>query len=139
MDAQYVFRVTYRPRAVDGGRTGRDADAEAITVARDAPEPGADGWLFFRNTLWRGAVGDRAHARRLAADWLGEPPDAIETVEFRELRTDETYLDALKAEIAADLTVFNAENVSEVLSKYLGSSVHVVDPTALRSGDDRSG
>jgi hypothetical protein len=133
MDAQYVFRVAFRPRTDLEGRTGRDAETETVTVTRDAPEPGTEGWLFFRNTLWRGAVGDQAYAERLAAEWLEETPAAIESVEFRELRTDKAYYEALKAEIAADLEPFNAEHVSAVLSKYLGSSVHVVDDGTIRT------
>ena len=46
-------------------------------------------------------------------------------VSFRELQTDEPYLDDLKSEIAADLDLFNAADVSEVLTKYLGSSIRV--------------
>lgn len=127
MDAAYVFRVRLRLEPATGG-VRVDGDGETtVTVSRDAAEPGTEGWLFFRNTLWRGEVGDEEHARRLAADWLGEPLNAIEDVSFRELRTDEAYLEALKTEIAADLEAFNADDVSEVLSKYLGSSVHVVD------------
>ncbi|WP_394739269.1 LWR-salt protein [Natronococcus roseus] len=127
MDAAYVFRVRLRLEPATGG-VRVDGDGETtVTVSRDAPEPGTEGWLFFRNTLWRGEVGDDEHARRLAADWLGEPLNAIEAVSFRELRTDEAYLEALKAEIADDLEAFNADDVSEVLSKYLGSSIHVVD------------
>ncbi|WP_293028664.1 LWR-salt protein [Natronococcus sp.] len=127
MEAAYVFRVRLRLEPATGG-VRIDGDGETtVTVSRDAPEPGTEGWLFFRNTLWRGEVGDEEHARRLAADWLGEPLNAIEAVSFRELRTDETYLEALKAEIADDLEAFNADDVSEVLSKYLGSSIHVVD------------
>ena len=127
MEAAYVFRVRLRLEpATDGVRVDGD-DETTVTVSREAPEPGTEGWLFFRNTLWRGQVGDAEHARRLAADWLGEPLGAIEDVSFRELRTDEAYLDALKTAIAADLEAFNADDVSEVLSKYLGSSIHVTD------------
>jgi len=77
----------------------------------------------FRNTLWRGEVSDEDYARRLAAEWLGVPERTVESVDFRELQADEDYLEALKSEIEADLEAFNADDVSEVLSKYLGSSV----------------
>lgn len=128
MEAAYVFRVRLRLEPATGSvRVDGDSGETTVTVSRNAPEPGTEGWLFFRNALWRGEVGDEEHARRLAADWLGEPLGAIEAVSFRELRTDEAYLEALKAAIAADLEAFNADDVSEVLSKYLGSSVHVVD------------
>ena len=49
----------------------------------------------------------------------------VTSVSFRELQTDEAYLDALKAEIAEDLEPFNADSVTEVVSKYLGSSIRV--------------
>jgi hypothetical protein len=47
------------------------------------------------------------------------------SVEYRALETGEAYLDALKGEIRADLGTFNADSVSEVLNKYLGSSLEV--------------
>jgi len=127
MDARYVFRV--RPtRARPGERLPRAEqrrdDGHALSRA---PEPGTEGWLFFRNTLWRGEVSDEDYARRLAAEWLGVPERTVESVDFRELQADEDYLEALKSEIEADLEAFNADDVSEVLSKYLGSSVRVTD------------
>lgn len=128
MDAQYVFHVRLRLEPATAAVHVDPASAETtVTVSRDAPEPGTEGWLFFRNTLWRGEVGDQEYARQLAAEWLGEPLGAIESVEFREFQTDEAYFDAMKTEIAADLEVFKADTVSEVLSKYLGSSIRVGD------------
>ncbi|SEW14370.1 LWR-salt protein [Natrinema salifodinae] len=128
MNARYVFRVRLRLEPDHEAVSLEASSAETtVTLFRDAPEPGTEGWLFFRNTLWRGDVSDRDHARRLAAEWLGVPEDAVEAVDFRELQVDQAYFDALKAEIADDLAAFNAENVSEVLSKYLGSSIRVTD------------
>lgn len=125
MDAQYVFRVGVRLEPDDPAVRLEPSSAEAtVTLFRDAPEPGTEGWLFFRDTLWRGEVGDEAYARRLAEEWLGEP---VESVTFRELQADQAYVAALKDEIEADLEAFNAETVSEVLSKYLGSSIRVTD------------
>jgi len=49
----------------------------------------------------------------------------VTDVSFRELQAEEAYLDELKATIADDLDLFNADGVSEVLSKYLGSSIRV--------------
>jgi len=55
MNAAYVFRVEFR------------LDPEGATIAPDrfettmelpANEPGTDGWLFFRDRLWRGEIGD---------------------------------------------------------------------------------
>ncbi|OLZ39761.1 hypothetical protein A6E15_01620 [Natrinema saccharevitans] len=127
MDARYVFRVRVRIEPARAAVSLESDSAETtVTLYRDAPEPGTEGWLFFRNTLWRGAVGDD-YARRLAAEWLGVPERTVEAVDFRELQTDEEYLDALRAEIAADLEPFKADDVDEVLSKYLGSSIRVTE------------
>jgi hypothetical protein len=62
--------------------------------------------------------------REVAEDALGQP---VESIAFRELRTTQAYLDDLRAEIGEDLDLFNASTVDEVLSKYLGSSIHVTD------------
>jgi len=118
--ARYVFRVTVALEPTAG--YSADPDRFETVLSREADEPGTDGWLFFRDTLWRGEVGDAAHARRLAADSLGVP---VESASFSELQTSEAYLDDLKAAIADDLDAFNAETVSEVLKKYLGSSIRV--------------
>ncbi|MDS0476453.1 LWR-salt protein [Natrinema sp. 1APR25-10V2] len=130
MDARYAFRVRVRLEPARADVTLEPGSAEtSITLFREAAEPGTEGWLFFRDTLWRGEVADEDYARRLAAEWLGVPERTVEAVDFRELQTDEAYFDALKAEIATDLEAFKAENVSEVLSKYLGSSIRVTDST----------
>ncbi|MBX0305044.1 LWR-salt protein [Haloarcula salinisoli] len=118
--ARYVFRVTVRLDPLPGYRA--DPDTFETVLSRAADPPVEDGWLFFRDTLWRGELGDAAHGRRLAEDALEVP---VESVTFSELRTSEAYLDDLKAAIAEELDAFNAENVSEVLKKYLGSSIHV--------------
>jgi len=119
--ARYVFRVTVRLDPGAGFRT--EPDSFETVLSKTADPPGEEGWLFFRDTLWRGELGDPAHGRRLAEEALGV---RVESVSFSELRTTQTYLDALKAAIAADLEAFNADDVTEVLKKYLGSSVHVV-------------
>ena len=94
-----------------------------------ATPPGEDGWLFFRDNLWRGDANDEVHLRDLAGDELGVP---VESVRFSELRTTPAYLDALKDAVAAELdgatgAFGNAGSVDEVLKNYLGSSVHVVE------------
>ncbi|MFD1563464.1 LWR-salt protein [Haloarchaeobius amylolyticus] len=128
MDARYAFRVRIRIEPAHEDVSIEPSSAETtVTLFREAPEPGTEGWLFFRNTLWRGEVGDEDYARQLAAAWLGVPERTVHAVEFRELQTDQEYFDALKAEIAADLEPFKADTVSEVISKYLGSSVRVTD------------
>ena len=127
MDAAYVFRVAFR---LDPPDAAVGPDRFETTMELAASEPGTDGWLFFRDRLWRGEIGDEPAFRRLAAERLGVAGAAsVEVVgaDFRELRTDETYLDALTDAIAADLSRFNADSVDEVLRKYLGSSVHVRD------------
>ncbi len=123
MDGGYVFRVTLRLEAAREDVTIEPASAKTtVTCTLEAAEPGTEGWLFFRDTLWRGELSDSAYGRELAEEWLGQ---SVESASFRELRVDEAYLEALKTEIAADLEAFNADSVEEVLSKYLGSSIHV--------------
>ena len=123
MDGRYVFRVDVRLEPDHEAVSIDPSSAETtVTVFRTAPEPGTDGWLFFRNTLWRGELSDDAYGRQLAEEWLGEP---VEAVSFRELQVDEGYFRAFKSAIADDLEAFNADHVDEVLSKYLGSSIRV--------------
>ena len=125
MEAAYVVSVAVR---LDPPGAAVDPDRFETTMEIPASEPGTDGWLFFRDRLWRGEVGDEPSFRRLAEERLGlADTGSVEVVaaDFRELRTDEAYLGALKDAIAADLPRFNAESVDEVLRKYLGSSVHV--------------
>ena len=122
MDGAYVFRVRFRVDASDAVTVA--PGSFETTLRYRAPDPGTDGWLFFRDNLWRGEVNDREHARRLVEDELGVP---VETVDFRSLRADRAYVDALRDAIAGDLGAFNADDVDEVVSKYLGSSIDVVD------------
>lgn len=119
MDAAYVFRVEFRLAPEEAVV---DPNRFEATMEISASEPDADGWLFFRDRLWRAEVGDEPSFRRLASDRLGVE---VVAAEFRELRTDREHLDALRAAIAADLGRFNADAVDEVLHKYLGSSIHV--------------
>ena len=120
-DAHYVFRVRFRlapaPPAVDV-----DPETFDTTLSRRAAPPGEDGWRFFRDNLWRGAVGNEPYLREVTEEALGVP---VESVAFSELRTDEAYLDALRAAIRDDLAAFRADSVDEALSKYLGSSIRV--------------
>ncbi|NGM68038.1 LWR-salt protein [Natronolimnobius sp. AArcel1] len=125
MNGQYVFAVRVHLESAQDEISLEPGSAEPrVIVFREAPEPGSEGWLFFRNTLWRGEVSDQDHARQLAEEWLDLP---IVSVDFRELQVDEVYFEAMKSEIADDLETFKAENVSEVLSKYLGSSIRVTE------------
>jgi hypothetical protein len=121
MTARYVFAVEFRV-PVDDPELRLDPETFETKLYRSAAPPGEEGWLFFRNNLWRGEVGDETHLRQLASEELGVD---VEAVEYRAFETDEAYLDALKAEIAADLDPFNADSVTEVLSKYFSSSLEV--------------
>lgn len=122
MTLRYAFGVRLRPETPEG------VSLEPPTIERrcllDAPEPGAEGWLEFRELVWRGEVSDREHVRWLLADRIGIE---VESVDFRALEADPDSFAAFEAAIAADLEAFNAENVSEVLSKYFGSSLEIRD------------
>ena len=119
MDAAYVFRVTFR---LDPDDVSVDPDRFQTTMEIPAVDPGEDGWLRFRNRLWRGEIGDEPSMRRVASDRLGVD---VTEIAFSELRTDEAYLDALTRAIADDLDAFNADSADDVLHKYFGSSIHV--------------
>ncbi|QGA81720.1 LWR-salt protein [Halomicrobium sp. LC1Hm] len=119
--ARYVFRATVR---LDPDRPDLTAEPSTVETVlyKEAAQPGDDGWLFFRDNCWRGELNDPAFLRTETEDALGVP---VDDVRFQELQTDEAYLAALKAAIADDLALFNAESVTEVLRKYLGSSIRV--------------
>jgi hypothetical protein len=121
VNAEYVFRVRFRLDPADPSVSVDPELFETVLRKRAAP-PGEGDWLFFRDNLWRGEAGDETHLRELAGETLGVD---VVSVRFSELRTDEAYLAALCEAIAADLEAFRAEDVDEVLSKYLGSSVRV--------------
>jgi len=117
--AAYVFRVQFR---LDPDK-GRVDPNEFETVLRiPAADPGAEGWLFFQQHLWRGEANAERHLRSVAEDYLGVP---VKSISFSELETDQSYLEDLKDEIDDDLALFNADSVDEVLHKHLGSSIHV--------------
>ena len=121
MEARYVFAVRFRLEPTVGGVSVEPNEFDT-RLFRQADPPGEDGWLFFRDNLWRGEINDEAHFRELTEDALGA---TVLSVEYRGLETDEEYLDALKDGIRADLATFKADSVSEVLNKYLGSSLEV--------------
>ncbi|MFC4408667.1 LWR-salt protein [Haloarchaeobius iranensis] len=123
MEAAYVARLRFR-LAPDEGRVSVDPATFETTGFWRAAEPGSDGWLFFRDHCWRGEFNEPRHVRTLLSVALGVP---VEDATFSELRTDEAYLEALRAAVGEHLDLFNADSTGEALSKYLGSSVHVVD------------
>ncbi|AXG04966.1 hypothetical protein DU500_00165 [Haloplanus rubicundus] len=117
MTAAYVFRVTF---GLDTAGVEADPARFETVVTKPAAEPGTEGWLFFRDELWRGEVNDERHLRSLATDWLGVP---VESVTFSELRTDEATLDALREAIAASPEFDDPPRA--VLHAHLGSSIRV--------------
>ncbi|WP_054582950.1 LWR-salt protein [Halolamina pelagica] len=131
MKAAYTFAAAFRV-PTDGAAL--DPNRFETTLRLFAPAPGVEpgperiDWLFFRDRLWHGEVGDEAPLRAAASEWLGVE---VVSLSFSELRADEAYLDALRAEIGTDLSRFNADSVDEVVHQYLGSSVHVVATGAV--------
>ena len=119
--ARYVFRVRFRVEPSQPELSVEPAEFET-TLYRAADPPGVDGWLFFRDYLWRGEIGDEAYFRGIAEDALGV---SVVSISFSELQTDQAYLDALREAIGTQLGEFNAKTVDEALKKYLGSSIHV--------------
>jgi hypothetical protein len=120
VNAEYVFRVRVAPRTPEGVRL--EPPTVETTLFRRAPPPGEEGWLFFRDELWRGELSNPEHFRRETADALGVP---VSTVEFAELRTDEAYWSALRSAVADD-PGFEGDP-ERTLTNYLGSSVRVTD------------
>lgn len=119
--ARYVFRAEVR-LTPDRPDLRVEPETVEIVLYREAAPPGEEGWLFFRDNCWRGELNDASFFREETEDALGIPVDGVS---FQELQTDEAYFEALKAAIADDLGLFNADSVSEVLKKYLGSSIRV--------------
>ena len=122
-EACYVFRVRFRLEPHVSNVSVDPATFET-TLFRAADQPGEGGWRFSRDNLWRGEVNDPTYLRDQVEETLGVP---VESVTFSELRTDEAYLSALEAAIASDLDSFRADDVSDVLTKYFGSSIRVLD------------
>ena len=119
--ARYVFRVTSRLEPSLPEVTVEPAAFET-TLYRAADPPGEAGWMFFRDHLWRGKLGDETYLRDVTEDVLDV---AVVSISFSELQTDEAYLDSLRTAIGDNLGEFRADTVDEALKKYLGSSIHV--------------
>ncbi|KAB1198326.1 MULTISPECIES: LWR-salt protein [Haloferax] len=120
MTLRYVFNVRFRLETASGVRT--EPREFETTVSVTPPEPGASGWMLFRDALWRGEVNDPVYACELASSWVDVP---VVSCEFAELRTTEESLDELRDAIAESLDEFNATSVRDVLHKYFGSAIHV--------------
>ncbi len=119
--AEYVFAVDIQLSPADPDVRLEPTSIET-TLFKRADTPGTEGWLFFRDNLWRGDVNEPDHLRALAEETLDVP---VRSIEFREFRTDEAYYEAFRTEIADNLELFNAENAADVVTKYLGSRIHV--------------
>ncbi|MFD1598173.1 LWR-salt protein [Halobellus rarus] len=122
MDAAYVFRVTVRFETAAGVDISPETVEATVEVAADPPGEGE--WLFFRDALWRGEVGDERHARELAESWLSVP---VADVSFSELRLDSAYREALEDAIESNPEPFDGDSARDVLHRHLGSSIRVVD------------
>lgn len=124
MQAAYVFGVAFRVPAEDATLTPNRFET---TLRLHAPEPGEEtehvDWRFFQTRLWNGSVSDEPPLRRAASDWLDVE---VEQIQFKELRTDQEYREALEDAVAEDLPRFNAESADRAIGQHLGSSVHVV-------------
>jgi len=123
MDARYRFAVRFRLSPPEGVSVEPAEFETALYYA--APPLGEDGWMFFRDHLWRGELSDPDHFRGLAEEALGV---AVVAVEFRAFETDREYLDALWAAIGDSLEAFRADSVTEATNKYLGSAIEVREP-----------
>ncbi|WP_255195453.1 LWR-salt protein [Halorarius litoreus] len=119
--ADYVFRVRFRVEPTDPA-VSLAPDSFETVLRKRAATPGEGDWLFFRDNLWHGEVNDEQYLRETASETLGVE---VESVTFSELVCDEAYLDALRAEITDTLDLFRADDATDVLSKYLGSSLRV--------------
>ncbi len=118
--ARYVFTIQFRLEPDMG--VGIEPNRFETRLSRRAEPPGEEGWLFFRNHLWHGALNDPEHAHTLFGEALGV---TVTNAEFRGLHTDAEYLDSLREAVAENLDLFNAETVDGAISKYLGSSIQV--------------
>lgn len=120
MDAAYVFRVQFQ---LDPAGVRIEPDTFETVVRKPAVTPGEEGWLFFRDALWRGEVSDGRYLRQLATDWLGA---TVVDVSFRELETDEEHREALRETIDGQPELFDGDSAREVLHRHLGSSIRVM-------------
>ncbi|GGL51261.1 LWR-salt protein [Halocalculus aciditolerans] len=120
MNGRYRFALTFRVDTPMGLHV--DPERFETSFVKDADRPGSDGWLFFRDTFWRGEVNDPEDFRDRCEEVLDVP---VENVEFRAFEVDEEYLAAFREEIANDLDEFKADSVDEVVNKYLGSRLEV--------------
>ncbi|MFB6353047.1 MAG: LWR-salt protein [Halobacteriales archaeon] len=120
--ARYVFSVAFRLEPGTADLAVEPARFET-TLYKRADPPGQDGWLFFRDHLWRGELANPDHFRDLVAEALAV---RVTDVSFVELRTTEAHLDGLRAAVGDNLEAFRAESVDRALTNHLGSALRVV-------------
>jgi|APHM01.1.fsa_nt_gi hypothetical protein len=125
MRANYVFQVTIQ---IEPPAARLRPDRFETVCRLSAPTPGTDGWLFFQQHLWRGAIGDSDYTREVLTEKLAVP---VVAASFSELETDAAYREALAAAIETDLPRFNADSTEAVLHQHLGSSIHLRDPDSI--------
>lgn len=123
MNGDYVFRVRLRVEPTDADLRLDDPQFETL-CRKDAPEPGSDGWLFFRDMLWRGEVNAPEQLESRLSDGLGV---TVEHVEFRELTCNRDYYDALYDAVAADLDAFRADDADSAVRNYFGNRIRVTE------------
>jgi hypothetical protein len=121
--AAYRFAVTVRldPEGV----TVEPATFET-TVRWPAPEPGTEGWLFFRDTLWHGEISDPEPFRERLAELLGVP---VRVADFRAFECTSAERSALKEAIADTPEAFRSDDPERVVQDYFGSSLEVTENT----------
>lgn len=120
MDARYRFSLVFRVDTPMGLHL--DPERFETSFTKDADRPKGDGWLFFRDTFWRGEINDPEDFRDRCEEALDVP---VENVEFKALEVDEEYREAFREAIAENLDEFKADSVDEVINKYLGSRLEV--------------
>lgn len=120
MEPRYVFGVTIRLEV--SGMVWVEPDTFETKLYRPADPPGEEGWLFFRDTLWRGELADPDHFRDLVDAALTAQ---VSAVDFRSFQTDEDSFRRLKAEMRAHLDDLRSDSVAEAINKYFGSSIEV--------------
>jgi len=121
--AEYVFGVRFRLEPASAS-VRADPSSFETTLYRRADPPGTDGWLFFRDNLWRGELAAPEQFREIAEEALGVP---VESVTFSELQTGKNYWERLQAAVGDHLEEFNASSAERALTNYLGSSIRVLD------------
>jgi len=121
--AHYRFAVTFRLRT---GELRAEPDTFETAVKKPAAEPGTEGWLFFRNTLWHGEISDPGPFKarlgeRLGVDVLG--------ADFRAFECTPDERAALKSEIGSHIDDFGADTAEAVVHYHFGSALEVAENT----------